>query len=333
MLTRANMRIAHTTFSSLLVGLFAAAALSGAGCATAPGEDLDLQHEALDEDEHLLGAGKADALDTTSTYYQLRVDTRKCRWPLCGGYFIQRANRSVTRCADGRYAAECYVTEVDASALGLTPSDRDALRSVEAVSLFRGAIEKRSQGGVDYFVLAASEAWRPADGSVPPSGTFYRVDDNPIRCITTPCPVKYHEAKLNSTLSTDVVGFLGTHADKIVSALGQEKHVLAAGWHRTTSSGKKLVASELYLRVAPSDLRACNTDADCTMTTYSHFISSPSECYCTVCPTTLVNVSVDAELRANWEQLCSGVRLRCPLYPCARPPEVACVNNRCERAF
>ena len=40
--------------------------------------------------------GKADGIDTASTYYSARPDTRRCVAPLCGGWWVKRVNRSST---------------------------------------------------------------------------------------------------------------------------------------------------------------------------------------------------------------------------------------------
>ena len=320
--------VRRSTFAALLATVVLTSA-----CASEDSEDLSLQNESVEQDEDLLAAAdaKADSLSSTSTYYEVRYDTRRCAWPFCGGFWVSRANRAETRCADGRYAAECYVTDIDYSALGLSDEEVAAVSSVETTSIYRGTFKAASQSGINYTVLAAKEVWRSADG-LPPSGVFYRVDDNKIRCITTPCPVSYHEAKLNSTLSTSVVGFTGVHAPKIVGELGRSGQLLIAGYNRNTRDGKKLNASQFYIpvkHVAVADDNSCTVDADCTRTSYSHYISSPSECYCTLCPTTVVNNDGADRLRASWEAQCSGVRMNCPLALCIRPLPVGCVAGQC----
>src|SRR5437660_1726377 len=89
-----------------------AALLAGsAACAPAgDGEDLSLASE--DGDDDLAAGGKADGLDSTSTYYSVRPDLRECLAPLCGGWWVKRPNRSSIQCADGGYRAECYVATI-----------------------------------------------------------------------------------------------------------------------------------------------------------------------------------------------------------------------------
>src|SRR5690349_10452330 len=87
------------------------------------------------DDPELNGAvasdGKADSLSSTSTYYSVRRDFRKCAFPLCGGYFVARVNRSFTTCHDGSQKSECYVVNMDLeNTLGLDADESAKFRSV-----------------------------------------------------------------------------------------------------------------------------------------------------------------------------------------------------------
>ena len=101
-----------------------AALLTGAllGCGA---EDAAPQIEASDdalnavESGDELVEGKDDGLASTSTYYALRRDFRRCIAPICGGYWVKRVNYTSTRCLDGRYAAECYVADLDLSLIAI----------------------------------------------------------------------------------------------------------------------------------------------------------------------------------------------------------------------
>src|SRR5687768_15658107 len=56
-----------------------------------------------------------------STYFVVtHPDFRKCAYPMCGGWFVQRVNHSKTKCADGSYQKECQVLDLDLSALGIS---------------------------------------------------------------------------------------------------------------------------------------------------------------------------------------------------------------------
>jgi hypothetical protein len=247
--------------------------------------------------------------------------------PLCGGYFVKRLNRATTLCADGAHAYECYVTELDLATLKLSPSEQgDTVANVDA-ELFRGKIAKLTWNGKLLGRFVASEAWRNASSGSVASGTYYRVDPNPIRCITYPCPAQYHEAKLNSTVSTTLVGFAGPHAAKLASALSGSESVLAAGTNQAGKGGKVLDATQFWTRIRASET-FCSSDADCTLSRYTHLISSSAECYCALCPNQPMNLASDELYRLNWEQYCSGVPLMCPMVKCMAPKS-ACVNSTC----
>ncbi len=186
------------------------------------------------------GAGKEDALSSTSTYYAIRRDTRKCLYPMCGGYWAQRLNRAKAICADGSSAESCYVAELDQSALKIASAD--------GASILRGKIAKQQINGSSFGVFKATEAWRAATEAAP-TGLFYRVDDSGIFCVKAPCP-SLHRAKLNSILggNFDELDLTpsGATQDQIDEAMNAifRSAVLIAG----RRSGGKITASQLYTR-------------------------------------------------------------------------------------
>src|SRR5690242_15103572 len=110
-----------------LVGVLAA------GCGAVDSSSLD--------DPELLGAdGKADSASSTSTYYTMRPDLRKCAFPLCGGTFVKRVNQPETKCLDGSWADECRVLDVDYSKLGFTDGELGSFEG--SAVLVRGSIVK-----------------------------------------------------------------------------------------------------------------------------------------------------------------------------------------------
>ena len=211
--------------------------------------------------------GKEDSLSSTSTYYRMRRDTRRCAAPACGGYFVARVNASTTRCLDGVSRAECYVTSRDLSPLLL---DAETLANVELQvdtngAVLRGAIARnplfRSFGR-----FVASEGWLPAT-TARATGTFYRAAFNGRVCIAAPC-ADVHEAKLNSTVSTDVAGVeleRVTEKPTLLDAARQdldEGGILVAGTNHivTGPAGRALALtpSQFYLRARPKAAeRAC----------------------------------------------------------------------------
>jgi hypothetical protein len=246
----------------------------GLGCSSGP---ADASSQDVDETETT-----ADELATSnSTYYVARRDLRRCMAPMCGGYFVSRVNRSTTRCADGSYAASCYVAELDLGQLGLSPSEEQALEGGIGIDesatkvVLRGYVGSKTFGGVGRFgVFRASEAWQ-ARGDATISGTFYRVEDNGIRCITFPCPT-LTESKLNSTTQRRMTGLNlasapGAQSDKddAIAATTIAGGLLAAGTNVTIAnagpagSARELRASQYFLRVKHAASSACSADADC----------------------------------------------------------------------
>lgn len=242
------MRAQMTRWTTVLfAAMLAACAAEGAD------EGID---DTAEDGADLLDASKADSLASTSTYYTIRPDYRRCVAPLCGGYWVSRVNQHRTRCADGSQAAECYVADADWGAL------EGADRSGNL--LVRGSIERHDWGTRGTFGrLVATEAWKAA-GTTEPDGLFYRVRDNGVRCITYPCP-SLHEAKLNSTVHRNISGLDLSEAgatddlvDQGYAALADTDGLLVVGHHVRVRgpAGTALAfdASQFYLRVQPSAL-------------------------------------------------------------------------------
>ena len=99
----------RTLRAFLSVGTLAAVAL--ASCA--PVDDLAAPESESTEEVRAAGA----------VYLRVRPDYRRCVSPLCGGSWVSRVNQRTTRCADGTWAAECYVAAIDWSATGLSKSN------------------------------------------------------------------------------------------------------------------------------------------------------------------------------------------------------------------
>jgi hypothetical protein len=176
--------------SSLLAFGFA-----GACAEESPPDGDELAEETLEDGEAL---GKADGLADNFTFFTIRRDYRKCMYPMCGGYFVERVNRHYTRCADGQYQQSCYVVDTDWSASELPVADVDALMSNGNKLLLRARIAPVDieDFGI-YGSLQVSEAWFGGSDQEP-AGLFTRVRDSGLRCFTTPCYNTLYESKLNS---------------------------------------------------------------------------------------------------------------------------------------
>lgn len=193
-----------------------------------------------------------DSLASTSTFYTIRRDLRRCASPMCGGYFIKLVNQPRTRCANGRSMTECYVASIEWN--GQPEPERDG-------AIVRGTLSSRGDRRGTYGVLNAREVWTPA-GTNQPTGTFFRVRDRGIRCIAAPCE-SHHEAKLNTTVSRNIAGvdLSGTGAaDNVtgdaLAAMTSQEGVIVAGSNSpvTGPAGRSqtLKAVQFYVRAKGS---------------------------------------------------------------------------------
>lgn len=184
-------------------------------------------------------------------FYLARRDVRRCVFPLCGGYWVKLANRSTTRCANGRWMRECYVAEMDWNAQPeLEP----------ARGIFRGRIVARSFPGFGNLgALRVDESWQSASDNQA-RGLLYRVRDRGVRCITHPC-LSHEAAKLNSLLVQKIAGVdlaaagaAGEATSEAAAAMTETGGVLVAG-HYVIVRGpggraRALKANKFYLRAS-----------------------------------------------------------------------------------
>lgn len=194
-----------------------------------------------------------DSLASTSTYYTIRRDVRRCASPMCGGYFVRRVNQARTLCANGRYARDCYVAEIDWNGHGEVEPNR---------ALIRGDIVRNIHsrfGRLGRFRVR--ESWE-AGGTNAPSGDYFRVRDLGIRCITHPC-LTHHEARLNTRVSRRVAGVELNDAgandavtQQAFTAMTSQEGILVSGWNRPVvgpgGRAQTLRASQFYLRARAS---------------------------------------------------------------------------------
>ena len=204
------------------------------------------------------GSTSPESIAANSTFYSVRPDLRRCVSPLCGGYFVKRVNMSSTRCADGRFRAECYVAELEGNAQAES----------DGAQLVRGEIvARRYERFGNLGALRLSQAWK-ALGAKQPAGTFYLVRDRGVRCIAFPCPT-HHEAKLNSSFSRNIAGVnleaagLGDNTSVANAAMTGPAGVIVAG-HDSPVKGPggrsfELKATQVYVRnkSESSSLKPC----------------------------------------------------------------------------
>lgn len=210
-----------------------------------------------------------EGLQTRDSYLVVtRVDTRKCAYPQCGGYFVKAVNQARTRCADGSLQKECHAVQLNTNALGWSPEQRGAFEAgfAQGHALVRGVLAPAPAGFYTADALTVTEAWQAQGLRNKPLGIYYNVKSTGIVCITAPCP-SLAATKLNTTaptLNPDLdLGFTGASDAQIQAghAALDSTGILAAGAivpvkypaleGRPPRKGSKLVASEFYLPARP----------------------------------------------------------------------------------
>jgi hypothetical protein len=203
-----------------------------------------------------------------SSYYLGRGDPRACPSPICGGIWIRLLNRDATPCAGALpVRRECYVANLDLSALGLFEhgSLADLVASGRAIA--RGKVVMgRVQGFPELATLLVSEVWPASSSKREATGRFWLLRDNGRRCVTTPC-FSTHAALLNTSRHLNV-----SELDRGV--LPQRQRLCAFVWLQETGmmtagrvvrvphagpagAGRRLVATQFYVRKAPPAQPRC----------------------------------------------------------------------------
>lgn len=252
---------------------FLALTLSGCAADTTDASDADESTEEVAESEDAI----TGAPSNYGYFAVTRRDFRKCASPMCGGFFVKRVNEAKTRCADGTKQAECYVSAIQLTGIGLSAREESELRvAVEGgKALIKARTYKKKLNGQQIGTLKANEGWLGATGSTP-DGTFYRVADNGIRCVTTPCPsTTAYTLNSNDQHNLVEVNLQGTATpasqeslDRAGQALGTKEGILLAGGIAlpkcappapgiNSNCGPFASASELYLRVTRREGQAC----------------------------------------------------------------------------
>lgn len=218
------------------------------------------------EDTSELADGKAD-VGGTYTFFQVTRDQRRCVSPLCGGYWVSRVNRSTTKCADGAYAASCYVAEIKWDGLGLAADTVDAVNGAIGAGhvLLRGTVASKDFGGQfgKLGEFRPTEAWI-GQGPNAPSGPFAMIEETGVRCIAAPCNF-WREKKLNgsATASLAELGWDAAEADdeRIGRAINEifERNLIIAGDRYTVrgpgGTAKARTVTQFYTRAR--DAKAC----------------------------------------------------------------------------
>ena len=247
-----------TTLSAVLV-------LGLASCAPPEGTPDELAGESVAEATLDTSAKVAD---DAYTYFEISADLRKCAAPVCGGWFLSRLNRPLTRCHDGRLASTCYTPVLDWSQANLSEDQKGMLLDAcyqGAVSegvhaIVRGRFSPTNsttpRPGMGRFVI--DEAW-VAEGDAVSSGAFVRVEDNGLRCFAAPCP-NVTETTLNMARVADIAevdwkpaGFTDVQISACINWMSGADGLLIAGDRYMVSgdggSAKARTATAAYHRL------------------------------------------------------------------------------------
>lgn len=251
--------------------LLLAALVSVSACA--PNTDLPESSEETSNDE-------ARALDADIVYQVTGRDFRKCAYPLCSGYFVKAVNKTKTTCADGTKQAECYVADLDLSALELPATQTEELlsKAIAGDVLLSGNIQIESHGQGGLHAYKAFESRTGADFS----GPVYLVENSGIVCITTPCP-SIQGRKLNSTVVKPLTDLdfsaLGLSADEAAAAANTvaTTGLVISGSISTKGQKKTLKASQIFDTVQ-AEAELCLNDAACGEGAYCDMTECLSNC-------------------------------------------------------
>jgi hypothetical protein len=242
-----------------LVLLFLIAGIAGACVARSEPDDRD---GAIERERPTI----APRIAEERFYVVARPDYRKCAWPWCGGVFVAAVNESTTTCADGNDQADCYVTQMDWSALALDPTLEGQLDMTPGVLLMRGNIVESEQPPVGKIpTLRVTGLWQGVGPNVA-SGGFYLVKDNNIVCITFPC-FSIDELSLNTKQSQAISGIDLATSGASQGDLQQAQTdlhadgVMVAGTHSVTSgpagSGTLVTTTQIYQLVKKAEPEPC----------------------------------------------------------------------------
>lgn len=304
--------------------------------------------------------------ETEHYYLVTRPDYRKCMYPLCGGYYVREVNEAQSTCLNDVNAPDCYVAQVDLSALVLPADDLAELQNLthEGHVLVRGAISPMANHAA-IGVLEVTEAWRGITLNEP-TGEFHLLKNNGIKCITYPCQV-LSQLTLNTNELWNIAGVdlvaSGASNDDIQLAQDQlfGDGLIVAGTHQTVTGpagdALEVVSEEIYLPIDIGEVCAdnvCGSDEFCCNPSCG--ICAPmggacieiacapndqcehSECNqgsalasgCSDCVTTVCNADSFC-CDQGWDGLCVQQAEELCGDTCeAPPPPVECAHSECD---
>jgi len=200
-----TLSLASLVFTSALVGCAAEEP-------TTPGSD-ELAGENGQDGE----TPKADGIDNFG-FLAVEPTQAVCANPLfCQNYKLSRVNRTTTQCWGGSYADHCSVHDINWSNLNLSQAKvtkiEDAIAHETKQSGPQVLVRGTFKSFVEFVAFEPTEVWIAQRGNGNGNGTFVRIVDRGIRCITAPCP-QFAEGRLNSTRDAVIDGIdYGTSAE------------------------------------------------------------------------------------------------------------------------
>ena len=185
-------------------------------------------------------SAKADAAHDEFGFMAVKKDGAfNCNTLNCTTYSLTRVNRTTVLCIDGQYHASCTVKGVDFSALSQATQTKvtDALQreaadpTIGTHVLVKGAFKNN----VDFVTFQATEVWLAQRQVGSTDGTFVRIFDNGVRCITAPCPTLTEE-RVNSNRSSGIEGL-----DFGITAKNTLEDAFERGLYAATSTADGLI--------------------------------------------------------------------------------------------
>ena len=244
-------------FASTLLGACATDAQQ-----TQPGND-ELAGETGDGE-----SPKADGTDNFGFLALQKTGAFTCQGLNCVQYRVTRANRSTVGCFDGIYRTSCEFQAVAWDTMKLAQDKVDAVeaaiqREAEDPTIGTQVLVRGTwKNYVEMTAFVPTEVWIAGKANGDDSGTFVRIVDKNIRCITAPCPT-FEEGRLSSSRSMLISGLdFGITAKnsiedafeaRVYDALETAEGAIVVGNRSTTGSGYKLeryrTVGQVYLPV------------------------------------------------------------------------------------
>ncbi len=218
----------------------------------------------------VIKVGSNDEFDQHG-FFTARHDFRRCAAPWCGGYFVREVNKRSTRCADGEMREECYVASINLKVFNQAVSTIHSQTSI----LLQGEIQTKDADSLGMSVkplgIFKAKAGYLSATKQKARGIFIGLEDNGIRCITTPCfstdqyVLNRDTVRSISNINLEKVGATQKQLESAYSIIAKDGALLASGFNKKTEefagTGTTFIANQFYLPIALVD-EACSDGYD-----------------------------------------------------------------------